>query len=65
MVTNKEMKEIHEIIKYLESQIRLLKINNDDSYVEIDEAQKQLDNANKVKAKLQGAIDLFKEIEEL
>ena len=59
------MKEIHEIIKYLESQIRLLKINNDDSYVEIDEAQKQLDNANKVKAKLQGAIDLFKEIEEL
>ena len=65
MVTNKEMKEIHEIIKYLESQIRLLKINNDDSYVEIDEAQKQLDNANKVKAKLQGAIDLFKEIEQL
>jgi hypothetical protein len=65
VVTNKEMKEIHEIIKYLESQIRLLKINNDDSYVEIDEAQKQLDNANKVKAKLQGAIDLFKEIEQL
>ena len=59
------MKEINEIIKYLESQIRSLKINNDDSYVEIDEAQKQLDNANKVKAKLQGAIDLFKEIEEL
>jgi hypothetical protein len=59
------MKEINEIIKYLESQIRSLKINNDDSYVEIDEAQKQLDNANKVKAKLQGAIDLFKEIEKL
>jgi hypothetical protein len=58
------MKEIKKIIKYLESQIRCLKAYSDDSYVEIDEAQKQLDNAYKVKAKLQGAIDIFKEIEE-
>ena len=59
------MKEINEIIHYLEMQIRYLKVYRNDDDLELPESQKQLDNANKVKAKLQGAIDLFKEIEEL
>ena len=59
------MKEINEIIEYLQRDLVLYNVIEGDNSLTIAEAQKQLDNANKVKAKLQGAIDLFKEIEEL
>ena len=62
------MKEINEIIEFLKFQITfqiLKKSFGRDDDKEMLELIKQLDNANKVKAKLQGAIDLFKEIEEL
>ena len=59
------MKEINEIIEYLQKDLVLYNVIEGDNSLTIAEAQKQLDNANKVKAKLQGAIDLFKEIEEL
>jgi hypothetical protein len=59
------MKEINEIIEYLQRDLVLYNVIEGDNSLTIAEAQNQLDNANKVKAKLQGAIDLFKEIEEL
>ena len=59
------MREINEIIEYLQRDLVLYNVIEGDNSLTIAEAQKQLDNANKVKAKLQGAIDLFKEIEEL
>jgi|TARA_R110000765_G_scaffold16207_1_gene45928 hypothetical protein len=59
------MKEINEIIEYLQKDLVLYNVIEGDNSLTIAEAQKQLDNANKVAAKLQGAIDLFKEIEEL
>jgi hypothetical protein len=59
------MKEINEIIEYLQRDLVLYNVIEGDNSLTIAEAQKQLDNANKVKAKLQGAIDLFKEIEKL
>jgi hypothetical protein len=40
-------------------------MSKEDHSEKIEEYQKQLDNANKVAAKLQGAIDLFKDIEKL
>jgi hypothetical protein len=55
------MKEINEIIKHLNYHLTICNMIEGDSSV----IQRQLDNANKVAAKLQGAIDLFKEIEEL
>ena len=59
------MKEINEIIEYLQRDLVLYNVIEGDNSLTIAEAQKQLDNANKVKAKLQGAIDLFKEIGQL
>tara|TARA_R110000744_G_scaffold22008_1_gene56505 strand:+ start:1060 stop:1239 length:180 start_codon:yes stop_codon:yes gene_type:complete len=59
------MKEINEIIHYLKMEIRYLKVYSNDEGLALSLAENQLDNANKVAAKLQGAIDLFKEIEEL
>ena len=59
------MKEINEIIEYLQRDLVLYNVIKGDNSLTIAEAQKQLDNANKVKAKLQGAIDLFKEIGQL
>ena len=62
------MKEINEIIEFLKFQMTLQilqKSFGQDNDKEIKELSNQLDNANKVAAKLQGAIDLFKEIEEL
>tara|TARA_R110000824_G_scaffold228911_1_gene416590 strand:+ start:486 stop:659 length:174 start_codon:yes stop_codon:yes gene_type:complete len=57
------MKEINEIIRHLEEELNNLKL--DGKKFSASAVQNQLDNANKVAAKLQGAIDLFKEIEEL
>jgi hypothetical protein len=57
------MREINEIIEHLERVVLNNKIDGKTSALLV--TQRQLDNANKVKAKLQGAIDLFKEIEEL
>ena len=57
------MKEINEIIRHLEEEIYISKSDGEEFYTM--KLQKQLDNANKVAAKLQGAIDIFKEIEEL
>ena len=57
------MKEINEIIEYLERVVLNNKIDGKTSALLV--TQRQLDNANKVKAKLQGAIDLFKDIEKL
>jgi hypothetical protein len=57
------MKEINEIIEYLERVVLNNKIDGKTSALLV--TQRQLDNANKVKAKLQGAIAIFKEIEEL
>jgi hypothetical protein len=59
------MKEINEIIEYLQRDLVLYNVIEGDNSLTIAEAQKQLDNANKVAAKLQGAIDLFKDIEKL
>ncbi len=64
------MREIHEIRDFLNVQMLTLQSHQAmmltvDNSEKINEYQKQLDNANKVAAKLQGAIDLFKEIEEL
>jgi|TARA_R110000765_G_scaffold70309_1_gene136435 hypothetical protein len=63
------MKEINEIRSFLYLKITRIEADQElfgqDNVKEIKELRKQLDNANKVKAKLQGAIDLFKEIEEL
>jgi hypothetical protein len=62
------MKEINEIIEFLKFQMTLQilqKSFGQDNDKEMKELSNQLDNANKVKAKLQGAIDLFKDIEEL
>ena len=58
------MKEINEIIEYLQRDLVLYNVIEGDNSLTIAEAQKQLDNANKVAAKLQGAIDLFNEIAE-
>jgi hypothetical protein len=57
------MKEIHEIIRHLKLELNIAKEDGKD--YSAMKLQKQVDNAYKVKAKLQGAIDLFKEIEEL
>jgi hypothetical protein len=57
------MKEINEIIEYLERVVLNNKIDGKTSALLV--TQRQLDNANKVAAKLQGAIDLFKDIEKL
>lgn len=57
------MKEINEIIEHLSNEIYISECDGEE--FNTMHLQKQLDNANKVKAKLQGAIDLFKEIEEL
>ena len=63
------MKEINEIRSFLYLKITRLEADQDlfgqDNVKEIEELRKQLDNADKVAAKLRGAIDLFKEIEEL
>jgi|TARA_R110002095_G_scaffold201299_1_gene182105 hypothetical protein len=62
------MREINEIIEHLEYNLTVWELDQDYANVAIkrlSDPKKQLDNANKVKAKLQGAIDLFKEIEEL
>jgi hypothetical protein len=56
------MKEINEIIEYLEEELNNLKL--DGKRFSASAAKDQLDNAYKVKAKLQGAIDLFKDIAE-
>ena len=57
------MKEINEIIEHLVNEFYDLASQGNKSGSDI--VDKQLENAYKVKAKLQGAIDLFKEIEEL
>jgi hypothetical protein len=57
------MKEINELIEYLARVVLNNKIDGKKSALLV--TQRQLDNAYKVKAKLQGAIDLFKEIEKL
>ena len=62
------MKEINEIIEFLKFQMTLQilqKSFGQDNDKEMKELSNQLENANKVKAKLQGAIDLFKDIEKL
>ena len=63
------MKEINEIKEFLYLKIISMqkeqKKYNIDNNKQISDYFTQLDNANKVAAKLQGAIDLFKEIEEL
>jgi hypothetical protein len=59
------MREINEIIEYLQREVQSLKFTKGAEHIIVELVQDQLDNANKVKAKLQGAIDLFKEIEEL
>jgi hypothetical protein len=59
------MKEINEIIEYLQRDLVLYNVIEGDNSLTIAEAQKQIDNADKVAAKLQGAIDLFKDIEKL
>ena len=59
------MKEINEIIEHLKSELHKVDLYNKYNTEKIGELCKQIENANKVKAKLQGAIDLFKEIEEL
>jgi hypothetical protein len=59
------MREINEIIEYLQRDLVLYNVIEGDNSLTIAEAQKQLDNADKVAAKLQGAIDLFKDIEKL
>ena len=57
------MKEINEIIEHLEEEVNDLRILGKKFLA--SEALRQLENAHKVAAKLQGAIDLFKEIEGL
>ena len=57
------MKEINEIKEYLQNE--LYNLNSIGKEFERLELEKQLNNAYKVGAKLQGAIDLFKEIEGL
>ena len=63
------MKEINEIREFLYLKIISMqkeqKKYNLDNNEQISDLFKQLDNADKVVAKLQGAIDLFKEIEQL
>ena len=63
------MKEINEIKEFLNETVITLKLEQAmfdiDNSEKIEGYQKQLENANKVVAKLQGAIDLFKEIENL
>tara|TARA_R110000765_G_scaffold336521_1_gene426871 strand:- start:958 stop:1149 length:192 start_codon:yes stop_codon:yes gene_type:complete len=63
------MKEINEIKEFLNETVITLKLEQAmfdiDNSEKIEGYQKQLDNADKVGDKLQGAIDLFKEIEEL
>jgi|AntAceMinimDraft_13_1070369.scaffolds.fasta_scaffold11461_3 hypothetical protein len=56
------MKEINELRIYLHSQVELCSDNKDTTGMHLAECQ--LMNAHKVAAKLQGAIDLFKEIAE-
>jgi hypothetical protein len=56
------MKEINEIIEYLEDKLHKAELLG--MRASIDKCKNQLDNANKVAAKLQGAIDLFNEIAE-
>ena len=57
------MKEINEIIEYLERVVLNNKIDGKTSALLV--TQRQLDNANKVAAKLQGAIAIFKEMGQL
>tara|TARA_B110000902_G_C14018687_1_gene479442 strand:+ start:278 stop:451 length:174 start_codon:yes stop_codon:yes gene_type:complete len=57
------MKEINEIIRHLKLELNIAKEDGKD--YSAMKLQDQVDNANKVAAKLQGAIDLFKEIEEI
>ena len=59
------MKEINEIKKYLINELYKVNLFDEDDTEKMLELIKQIDNANKVAAKLQGAIDIFKEIEEL
>ena len=63
------MKEINEIKEFLNVKMLTMQVHQamskEDHSEKIEEYQKQLDNANKVAAKLQGAIDLFKDIEKL
>jgi hypothetical protein len=59
------MKEINEIREHLRSKLHNLDLYNKYNTEKRKELRKQLDNANKVAAKLQGAIDLFKDIEKL
>ena len=58
------MKEINEIIEHLQREVINLNVYSNDGGLALSNAENQLDNANKVKAKLQGAIDLFNEIAE-
>ena len=57
------MKEINEIIRHLKLELNIAKEDGKD--YSAMKLQDQVDNANKVAAKLQGAIDLFKDIEKL
>jgi CRISPR/Cas system-associated endonuclease Cas1 len=63
------MKEINVIKEFLYLKIISMqkeqKKYNIDNNEQISDYFTQLDNANKVAAKLQGAIDLFKDIEKL
>ena len=63
------MKEINEIRSFLYLKITRIEADQElfgqDNVKEIKELRKQLNNANKVAAKLQRAIDLFNEIEKL
>ena len=63
------MKEINEIRSFLYLKITRIEADQElfgqDNVKEIKELRKQLDNANKVKAKLQGAIAIFKEMGQL
>jgi hypothetical protein len=57
---NKKMKEINEIIEHLEEELNNLKLAG--KRFSASAVQDQLNNAYKVKAKLQVAIELFNEI---
>ena len=59
------MREINEIIEYLQREVQSLKFTKGAEHIIVERVQDQLDNANKVKAKLQGAIAIFKEMGQL
>jgi hypothetical protein len=63
------MKEINEIRDFLYETMLTLQaleaVSKQDHSKKIEEYQNQLENANKVSAKLQGAIDIFNSIKEV